>query len=373
MIRSGFKTISRYAIASGSPGKPRASTLRLMGFEARSRQMFVALIFVTAPAFALAETPATPGATFPARDTLDPGVESSADAKACLDGLVWQAADFQVRCETARDRCGELMIQFPSPVTSGDAANDVVTMEWYMAHDKAKAPIAAPAIVVVHESGSGMTVGRMMARGLRMQGFHAFMIQLPYYGERRANAKRPSAENLVPVIRQAIADVRRARDAVAALPLVDTASISLQGTSLGGFVTATSASLDNGYDRVFIMLAGGGLIDVIKNGQRDAAKFREELANAGLAGDKLESVVATIEPLRVAHRLDPATTWLYSAQFDTVVPPANSKLLAKAAKLDPSHHIEMLADHYTGIIYVPFVLTHIQQQILPTAVEVTSE
>src|SRR3990167_2093960 len=36
-------------------------------------------------------------------------------------------------------------------------------------------------------------------------GFHAFMIQLPYYGERGANGKRPSGQNLVPVIRQAVA------------------------------------------------------------------------------------------------------------------------------------------------------------------------
>jgi dienelactone hydrolase len=322
---------------------------------------------------AFAETAAIAGATFAAHDTLDPGIESSPDAKACLDGLVWHTTGFQVRCESARERCGDLMIQFPSPVSSGDAANDLVTLEWYMARDEAKAPITAPAVVVVHESGSGMTVGRMMARGLRLQGLHAFMIQLPYYGERRANAKRPDAESLFPVIRQAVADVRRARDAVVALPLVDADSISLQGTSLGGFVTATAGSLDHGYDRVFIMLAGGGLIDVIQNGQRDAAKFREELTKAGLTGDKLKSLVATIEPLRIAHRLDPATTWLYSARFDTVVPPASSRLLAKTAKLEPSHHIEMLADHYSGIIYVPYILTHIQQQILPTTAAAVSE
>lgn len=337
------------------------------------RHFLYALTVLSISAIATAETTTIPGAIFAARDTLDPGIEASSDAKACLDGLVWPASDFQVRCETPRERCGDLMIQFPSPVRSGDAANDAVAMEWYMARDETKSPVAAPAIVVVHESGSGMTAGRMFARGLRLQGFHAFMIQLPYYGERRANGKRPSGENLVPVIRQAVADVRRARDAVAALPLVDDENISLQGTSLGGFVTATAASLDRGYDRVFIMLAGGDLCGVIQNGQKDAAKFREELGKAGLTGEKLKAAVATIEPTRIAHRLDPATTWLYSAQFDTVVPPANSYLLAKTARLEPSHHIEMLANHYTGVIYVPYLLTHMQQQILPKAADATDE
>ncbi len=36
LTRSGFKTISRYALASGSPRKPRASALRLMSFGMRS-------------------------------------------------------------------------------------------------------------------------------------------------------------------------------------------------------------------------------------------------------------------------------------------------------------------------------------------------
>ena len=328
-------------------------------------------VCVAMPVFA--ETAPKAGALFAAHDTLDPGSEALPDAKACLDGLIWQATDFQVRCADARDRCGDRMIQFPSPISRGDEANDLVTMEWYIAHDAAKCPIVAPAVVVVHESGSDMTVGRMMARGLRMQGLHAFMIQLPFYGERRANKKRPKGENLLLAIRQAIADVRRARDAIASLPLVDADSISLQGTSLGGFVSATAAGLDNGFDHVFIMLAGGGLLEIIEGGEKDAAKFREQLAKAGLTGDKLKSLVASIEPTRIAHRLNPANTWLYSAQFDRVVPPANARLLAKIAKLEASHHFEMLANHYSGIIYVPYILSHMRQQILPTALDTESE
>ena len=327
-------------------------------------RVVLTLVVYSISSLAYAESRAVPGTTFAAHDTLDPGIETSTDAKECLEGLVWEPADFQVHCQMARERCGDLMIQFPSPVNTGDAVNDVVTMEWYMALDSEKSPTNAPAVVVVHESGRRMTAGRMIARGLRMQGLHAFMIQLPYYGDRRANGKRPSGKNLVPLIRQAVADVRRAHDAVAALPFIDAENISLQGTSLGGFVTAASASLDDGYDHVFITLAGGGLLDVIQNGQKDVAKFREKLTEAGLTGDDLKKIVTTIEPLRIAHRLNPATTWLYSARFDTVVPPANSKLLAKAAHLEPSHHIEMLANHYSGVIYLPYILTHMQQQIL---------
>jgi len=54
-------------------------------------------------------------------------------------------------------------------------------------------------------------------------------------------------------MKQAIIDVRRGKDAVACLPLVQKDVVGIQGTSLGGFVTATVAGLDRGYGRVFVL------------------------------------------------------------------------------------------------------------------------
>ncbi len=70
-----------------------------------------------------------------------------------------------------------------------------------------------------------------------------------------------------------------------------------------------------------------------------------------------------VEPNRLAHRMNPSQTWLYSGLFDTVVPIKNARLLAKAAGLEKSHHIEMVANHYSGIIYIPFVLDHMCGQL----------
>ena len=329
-----------------------------------ANSLLLAIVLLLATTMASAAPPVPIGKTFVGRDTLDPNKDDSQDAQACLDGLVWPAAEFEVRCEQSSLNHGDILIRFPSPVPSGDATNDLVALEWYVAQNDEKMPIAAPAVVVVHESGSGMTVGRMFARGLRLQGLHAFMIQLPYYGQRRIGGDKGKAERLVTLMRQAVADVRRARDAVAALPLVDTDRISLQGTSLGGFVSATSASIDDGYDQVFIMLAGGDLFGVIQNGQKDAANMRKDLAAAGFSGDKLKALLAPIEPTRIAHRLDPTRTWLYSAQFDQVVPLKNALLLAQAAGLDETHHTQMLANHYSGAIYVPYLLTQVHGRIM---------
>lgn len=305
------------------------------------------------------------GTSYPANDSLNTGDEPSADARACLQGLVWKAGSFVVQCTPpARSDRGDLLIRFPSPIESGLEQNDRVAMEWFVARDEKDCPISARAVVVVHESGSQMTVGRLFARGLRHQGLHAFLLHLPYYGERRPEGLSRRDANFISVMRQAIADARRARDAVAALPLVDDSHIALQGTSLGGFVSATAASLDHGYDSVFVVLAGGELYELIQNGKRDAVKVRERLAEAGLAGEQLRELLWTIEPTRVAHRLDPQRTWLFSGSFDTVVPPKHALALADAAHLDSTHHVQLLADHYTGIIYLPFVLDYISQQIV---------
>jgi cephalosporin-C deacetylase-like acetyl esterase len=164
-------------------------------------------------------------------------------------------------------------------------------------------------------------------------------------------------------MRQAVADVRRARDAVAAIPLVDQQNISLQGTSLGGFVAATTAGLDDGYDRVFVMLAGGNLHDLIEHGQKDAAKLRAELKAAGLTGEKLRTLLDTVEPIRLAHRIEASRTWLYSGSFDDVVPMKNALALAAAVGLDDQHHCRLAADHYSGMLFMPFILTHMRRQI----------
>ncbi len=307
------------------------------------------------------------GAQFPARDSLMVDHEAQEDARRCLEQLRWKTGDFNVHIETAVKENGDWLVRFPSAKPVGNATNDLVAMEWYMARNKAKEPMNAPAAVIVHESGSGMNVGRIIARALRAKGVHAFMIQLPYYGVRRGPEGRPQGDALIQALQQGIADARRARDAVAALPFVDASRISLQGTSLGGFVTATTAGLDQAYHRVFILLAGGDLYGTMMSGRKDADNMRREFEKAGLDASQIRAILDTIEPLRLAHRIDPQRTWLFTGKFDDVVPPKSSRLLADAVKIPPSHYVEMLANHYSGIIYMPVITQQIYEVMLESS------
>jgi len=319
------------------------------------------------PSLATAKEASAPplpvGSTFEATDTLACGDDANADAKDCITNLGWKPAKFTVKLEAAEPGCGDFLVRFPSAKPIGNAQNDLVAMEWFAPHDDDHKIRTARAIVVIHESGNNMTVGRVIARGLSGQGLHAFLVNLPGYGPRRVPEVAKS-ENILAAMQQGIADARRARDAVAALPMVDHSLIGIQGTSLGGFVTATVAGLDHGYDRVFILLAGGNIEDVIMNGTRDAAKARQKLAAAGITDERIKQLTHGIEPMRLAHRIRPDVTWLYSGKYDEVVPPRCSKALAEAAHLPSGHHIEMPCNHYSGAIYLPQVVEQMRQRMV---------
>ena len=295
-------------------------------------------------------------------DSLQCDVDAGADAQECLTGLRWTPADFKIRCESAEMDRGDLLIRFDSPVNTTNKVNDNVSMEWYVARDKERRPVSARAVVIVHESGRGMTVGRIFARGLNAQGLHTFLIHLPGYGNRRSESSG-RVEYILSGMKQAIADVRRAKDVVASLPFVQNDVVGIQGTSLGGFVTSTVAGLDRGYGRVFVLLAGGNLADVVQSGNRDAAKIRSQLEAIGITGEQIRELSRPIEPLRLAHRIDPDNLWLYSGKYDDVVPPASSFALAEAAKLPNGHHVELLADHYSGVVYLPMVIQDIRRKM----------
>lgn len=300
---------------------------------------------------------------FRATDSLNPGQESVEDARQCLEGLCWKPAEFEVTLQPAKQPYEPAIIRFPSPHPTGNAINDLVALEWYSAKNEKQEIIDAPAIIVVHESGSRMEVGRLIAKTFHALGLHAFMIQLPTYGLRRPDPFVPQFELVGAVMKQGIADARRARDAVAVLPHVDARSISIQGTSLGGFVTATTAGLDHGFTTVHIMLAGGNLYDVVMHDSKETKKVREMILQAGLSEEKVKEVLGTIEPLRLAHRYDRKTTWIYTASRDQIVPPKHAGFLREAAGLDKNQEVIFPADHYTGVIYIPILMTDIVKKI----------
>lgn len=294
--------------------------------------------------------------------TLDDPAE---DAQEALNGLKWVPETFQVSSTPLPEMKDEAnaILRFPSPVPCGDAQCDVATLHWYAALDEHGAPLTGPAVVVIHESGSRQTIGRLFARGFRDKGIHAFLLSLPNYALRRSPKVPATAESLLSHMKQGIADARRARDIVAALPCVDADHIGLQGVSLGGFVAATTGGLDSAYHSVFIMLAGGDLAGVILQGGDVAARIRQRLTQMGVTEAEIKQLARPVEPLRLAHRLNPERTWVYTAKYDQIVPTENANRLVQAAGLPQGHHVTLLADHYTGVVYYTLLLNQMVEKL----------
>lgn len=291
---------------------------------------------------------------FEAEDTLDAGHEDDQAASEFLAPFIYEPSSFEVRTAIEPGEW-DAIVRFPSPKPSGSARNDEVVMEWYQARDKGRliGSGVAPAVLVMHILDGRFRVARGFAKALSWQGVHAFVMHQPYYGRRGTREQRRQHDLIVSRCQQAVADARRGRDAIAALPGIDSQNIAIQGTSLGGFITTLTATLDDGFDQVFIALAGADLYSMLTKGGQDSAKVRSNLRSAGYDGERMKTLLWAIDPIRVAHRLQPECTWLYTAMFDQVVPAECGAALGRAAGLEGDHHVWLPGGHYSSVMFIP--------------------
>jgi alpha-beta hydrolase superfamily lysophospholipase len=305
----------------------------------------------------------------PATDSVAAGDDEGAAAEV-LQTFAWSAEDFAVGVLPTPGRDWEAVITFDSPQPAGDDLLDRVTLRWYrpaagpVAGD---APLPAAGVLLVHSLHPELPVATMLARGLRQRGVHAFVMVLPGYGGRSGDERRMTGVTTLLRASQAVTDARRSLDAIRAVGRspavadeafvdVDTDRLAIQGTSLGSFIAAAAAAIDAGFYKTFLLLSGGDGISILTDGQKDAFHVRNALRHYGIGDRELPELIRPIEPMALAHRLNPRTTWMYNARDDLVVPAANARMLAEAIGLPPGHHVWMPGNHYTSFLLLPGVL-----------------
>jgi len=294
------------------------------------------------------------GFNFRATDTLRLTSDDTTDTTAMIRDLAWTPGVFDVAARTT-DSHADATLRFPSPRPIGHRVSDRVSLDWHAARDCNGHLINAPAILVLDILQGGNIVSNFIARHFARKGIHGFTMHMPFTGERRDPSEKYDWNYFLPSLRQSIADARRARDVIAGLPGV-TGKISVQGTSLGGFVATVTAALDNAFSRNIITLAGGDVFRILNEGRADAALVRERLRSVGFTDRKLRDELWRSEPLRVAHRLDRDHTWLLTARQDQVVFPRYSLKLADRAHLHLPQHRKFAGCHYTCLISAPWIL-----------------
>jgi len=309
--------------------------------------------------------PMLAGKTICIADTLPANLHETASCEGeaeVLARLSWKPQTFEANIQA--DGEGDLSIYFPSPMPQGIESFDTAILDWHFARDKKGKVKTAPAVIVLDILQGGNLVAGYIARTLSKNGFHAFVLHLPQTGRRREIGSKHDWHTFLPSLHQGACDARRARDVVANLPMIS-GGVSLQGTSLGGFVATMAGSIDAAFDTNILALTGGDVYGVLANGKMDAARVRQSLRDIGFTDNKLRDWLWQIEPLRIAHRLNAKKTWLFSARYDQVVPPPHGKKLAEAIGLEWSHHRQLAGCHYTCAINVHRFMTEMMRAITP--------
>jgi dienelactone hydrolase len=246
-----------------------------------------------------------------------------------------ERATFAYECEERlrTARYAVWAVRFPSPVTTPDPENNTVHAEYF----RPEGPGRRPAVVVLHILGADFALSRYLAARLADRGVAALFVKLPYYGERRPPGPGPAKRFLstdidrsVTAMRQGVCDVRRAAAWLACRPEVDPAKLGVTGISLGGIVSSLAAAADPTLNRAALLLAGGGLADILWE-MPEGRAAKALWTAAGRTKADLATLTAPFDPLTYAHRLKGKRLLMLAGNVDEVIPPSAARALWEAA------------------------------------------
>jgi len=240
-------------------------------------------------------------------------------------------------------------VTFPSPLVTPIEVNNTVHAELHVPAGEGPFPGA----VILHILDGQLNASRLIASDFVAHGAAAMIVIMPGYRERRGEGQpkgfvSEDIERLTQGVRQAIMDAARAGEVMRALPRVQSHKVCLVGASLGGFVGSAVAAVDHRFPRAVLVLAGGGLADVLFNDSRETRRVAERLQAAGHTREGLRKKLAKIDPLTYAPHIGADRALLINALEDEVVPRESALALARAigAKRHvwyPGTHVGILA------------------------------
>jgi dienelactone hydrolase len=221
----------------------------------------------------------------------------------------------------------------------------------YYYQPKVEGPV--PAVIVLH--GWGAIVSKHLiesfCRSLAERGLAAFMLELPYHLERRAEGKLGGAEfmtddpqQLVEFGRQAVIDLRCVLDWLETRPEVDSRQLGVVGLSLGAITANLAMGVDDRLKAGVSILGGGDLTGII---WRDplARPWKSKLSRAGVTEPMLSESLRPIEPLTFADRNRPRRVLMINGCYDVLIPEASTRALREA--LDRPPIILMNSGHFS--------------------------
>lgn len=242
-------------------------------------------------------------------------------------------------------------LTFPSPIDSPDPVNNVVHADYF----RPRTPGKHPGVVVLHILGADFALSRYLAARLAQRGVAALFVRLPYYGERRPEDGdrflSADIERSILAMRQGICDVRRAAIWLGRREEVDADRLGVAGISLGGIVGAVAAGVAPELDSAALVLAGGGLAEILwEMPEAEARRYRDAWIAAGKTLEDLEALTRPFDPLTYADGLRSKRVLMIAGRADEVIPPRAARRLWEAAGRPPIRWYD--CGHYSAAGYL---------------------
>jgi hypothetical protein len=176
-----------------------------------------------------------------------------------------------------------------------------------------------PWLVSLHGLYVGKPADLVAMRALhwfRARGFNVIFPVAPLHGP-RASGRRSGAGMItvdyvtnVHAFSQAVWDIRRS---LAWVREQGASSITVHGVSMGGFLAAIVAGIDNGIDRV---IAGSPLVELGNVPARAPKQVRQQLDGYGLTGARAEAVHRVVSPLALLCKVRHDARFIYAGVGD---------------------------------------------------------
>ncbi len=263
-----------------------------------------------------------------------------------------RAARFGFKLDPLRGTPGYdvLKLTFPSPIVTDVPQNNTVHAEYFRPKSGGK----HPGVVVLHILGSDFPLSRYMAARLADRGVGALFLKLPFYGERRppGSDKRflsTDIDRSMLSMRQGVLDIRRALAWMASRPEIDGNRLGVTGISLGGITSALTAGVAPEVKRTAILLAGGGLHDILWDSP-ESDRYKKLWVAAGRSKEDLRKLTEPYDPLTYAANLKGKRVLMMAGNVDDIVLPASTKALWEAAGKPPIEWFD--CGHYSAVGYL---------------------
>lgn len=252
-------------------------------------------------------------------------------------------------------------LTFNSSVNSPFPENNTVHAVYY----RPMGPGPFPTTIVLDITGGDQSLTRFISGYLARNGVGALFMQMAYYGPRRppGTSMKLMSTNLLrtlPGIRQTVLDIRTARAWLASRPEVDKGRIGVSGTSLGSLFASLSGSLEPRFDRVVILLGGGGMVEGFHDHPQGRPVFKA-LAEYGLDKETIAFLLAPYDPVTWAGGLKGRKVLMLEASRDEILTPSMATRLWKAA--GQPEIVWFDCTHYGAIAYLGEALRRIRDHL----------